>query len=313
MKTTKPSPSGRMSDLEVRQLMEHQFGQLAVPMDISRVFQQVAELDERRRYIRIARSVWQQLEVAGLSVAVYKDAEGRGMPKYPQIGEFFANQLRCVDEAARILSAVQLPKKPDPRCRPDAPQLSSTPITNPSIIPNMTTINNYGTIVQAGATLVESGATINQVAAGATQNIVQPGATQQIFQKDSVHIQEYHAGGLRAATDPLECNPSEPHVDSVPDRAEESPASPSAESAPSAVSSTGLCSYIIPNDIKPMEEVEKELRDSCATAKTLAAYVKKAVRLGYMDLGADNGRQVFEKLREHLGFTFKYSTWMHYY
>jgi len=75
-----------------------------------------------------------------------------------------------------------------------------------------------------------------------------------------------------------------------------------------------LCTYIIQNDIKPMEEIEKEMAAAARkSAPALVNYIKQALRLGYIDLRGDNSKTVYETLRDHFGLTYTYSNWMLYF
>lgn len=74
-----------------------------------------------------------------------------------------------------------------------------------------------------------------------------------------------------------------------------------------------LCTYIIPNDIKPMEEIEKEMAQVAKHANTLARYIKKALSLGYIDLRGDDAKTIYTNLKNHFGFKFQYRNWATYY
>lgn len=75
-----------------------------------------------------------------------------------------------------------------------------------------------------------------------------------------------------------------------------------------------LCSYIIPNDIKPMEEIEKEMKLAAETsAPALVNYLKMADSLGYIKLPNDAAKTIYENLKQHFGLKYSYSNWMLYY
>jgi len=77
---------------------------------------------------------------------------------------------------------------------------------------------------------------------------------------------------------------------------------------------SALCTYIIQNDIKPMEEIEKEMAAAARkSAPALVNYIKQALRLGYIDLRGDNSKVVYETLRDHFGLTYSYNNWTKYY
>lgn len=89
---------------------------------------------------------------------------------------------------------------------------------------------------------------------------------------------------------------------------------PQVEAEPAEPAAPTLCTYIIPNGIKSAEEIEQEMLAAARkNAPALANYIKHALRLGLIDLRGDNGKQVYEMLKSHFGFTFSYKTWIAYY
>lgn len=67
------------------------------------------------------------------------------------------------------------------------------------------------------------------------------------------------------------------------------------------------CEFITPTDIKSAEEVDKEIRDAAKQpASVLAAYIKRALKLGYLDFGKLSMPKVFEKIKAHYQISYSY-------
>lgn len=68
-----------------------------------------------------------------------------------------------------------------------------------------------------------------------------------------------------------------------------------------------ICEFIIPNDLKSQEEIEKEMRKAAEQpASVLADYIKRALKLGYLDFGKLSMPKVFDKLQVHFQISYGY-------
>lgn len=67
------------------------------------------------------------------------------------------------------------------------------------------------------------------------------------------------------------------------------------------------CEFITPTDIKSAEDIDKEIRDAAKQpASVLAAYIKRALKLGYLDFGKLSMPKVFEKIKAHYQISYSY-------
>lgn len=67
------------------------------------------------------------------------------------------------------------------------------------------------------------------------------------------------------------------------------------------------CEFIIPNDLKPIGEIEQEMRKAAEQSATVFAdYIKRALKLGYLDFGKLSMPKVFEKLQVHFQISYGY-------
>lgn len=97
---------------------------------------------------------------------------------------------------------------------------------------------------------------------------------------------------------------------------EEAPAStdPSADSAAPATVEPTICAYIVPNNIKPIAEVEQEMKTAAKrSAPALINYIATAQKLGMVNLGGDDAMTIYTVLKEHFGLKYGYRNWMKYY
>ena len=67
------------------------------------------------------------------------------------------------------------------------------------------------------------------------------------------------------------------------------------------------CEFIIPNDLKSIEEIEQEMRKAAEQSATVFAdYIKRALKLGYLDFGKLSMPKVFDKLQVHFQISYGY-------
>lgn len=79
---------------------------------------------------------------------------------------------------------------------------------------------------------------------------------------------------------------------------------------------TNYCTYIVPSDIKPAQEIEADLRSAAEKdAPTLAGYLERALTLGYLNFGRDSKKVIFCTLDEryHMGYSYdNFKRYFHY-
>lgn len=76
----------------------------------------------------------------------------------------------------------------------------------------------------------------------------------------------------------------------------------------------GICPYVATDAIKSPEVIDSELRLAAqGKAPELVDYVKKALKLGYLNFGNDDAKTVFRTLTTYYEIHYGYHNWLKYY